>query len=88
MKDCIRDFVESWRPYDGPRSLTIPVWSTRFQDAGYFSVPLTDNNRIHQWQDVHRWCEHEFGERHYTWTGSIFWFETEEAAAWFALRWQ
>ena len=87
MKDCIRDFVESCKPYDGPRSLTIPVWSTRFQDAGYFSVPLTDNNLLHHWQDVHQWCEHEFGERHYTWTGSIFWVENDRDAMWFALRW-
>lgn len=89
MKDCIRDFIDSWKVYDKEYypSQVHPPWSTRFRDAGYFSVPLTDNNLLHQWQDVHRWCEHEFGERHYTWTGSIFWFENDRDAMWFALRW-
>ena len=91
MKDCIRDFIDSWKVYDKENydpSQVYPPWTKRFVDCGYYSVSLSGKNFIeNNWQDVHRWCEHEFGERHYTWTGSIFWFETEEAAAWFALKW-
>lgn len=91
VKDCIQDFIESWKVYDkqfyNPSQVYTP-WTKRFVDCGYYSVPLTGNAIGYDWQDVHQWCEQQFGERHYAWTGNIFWFETEEAAAWFALRWQ
>lgn len=84
-KDCIEDFTNSWKEYD---RAVVPAaiihWNLRFRDAGYYSVQAT----THHWPEVHKWCGEQFGTRHYAWTGSTFWFETPEAAAWFALRWQ
>jgi len=60
------------------------LWHQRFRAAGYHSVEV---NLDHPWQDIHEWCVDQFGKDHYTWTGGTFWFETEQAAVLFALRW-
>ena len=39
------------------------------------------------WTETQKWCQDTFGSKHYTWTGSYFWFETSEDAMMFALRW-
>jgi hypothetical protein len=88
-KDCIDDFTNSWKQYDRTYWDGAGInWDSRFGDAGYYSVPLGAQALQHHWADVHEWCREQFGTRHYTWAGSRFWFETPEAAAWFALRWQ
>ena len=53
---------------------------------GYPNV-LLGNEGHKNWKEVHRWCKEQYGEDHYTWTGSRFWFETEQDATWFAMRW-
>jgi len=60
------------------------LWHQRFRAGGYYSAEADLN---HPWQDIHEWCRAQFGEDHYTWTGSTFWFETEQAAVLFSLRW-
>jgi hypothetical protein len=90
IKDCIQDFIESWKVYDKQNynpSQVYPPWTKRFVDSGYYSVSLSVNAIENNWQEVHRWCEDQFGGRHYAWTGSVFWFETEKDANWFTLRW-
>ncbi len=60
------------------------LWHQRFRAAGYRPVEV---GLHHSGQDIHEWCCDQFGEDHYVWTGSKFWFETEQAAVLFALRW-
>ena len=87
MKDNIKDFVESWKKYDQVSDRTgLPPtdWHHRFKEAGYHSVSL---NSLTEWQAIHTWCTRQVGKEHYAWTGQIFWFETQEAANWFTLRW-
>lgn len=85
MKDCIQDFVAAWKSLDSADGISKHIhWDTRFQDAGYFSVEF---NALKNWQEVHEWCRRWIGEEHYSWTGSVFWFESEKAASWFALKW-
>lgn len=90
IKDCIQDFIESWKIYDKQNynpNQVYPPWTKRFVDYGYYSVSLSGNALENNWQEVHKWCEDQFGGRHYAWTGSVFWFETEKDANWFTLRW-
>lgn len=85
-KDSIRDFVAAWTVYDVAQG-SPGLWASRFREAGYYSVPAGLKGVQQEWQSIHNWCEKQFGSNHYTWTGSTFWFETEEHAVLFALRW-
>lgn len=58
-------------------------WADTLRNAGYHSVRIS----MSRWTDVHPWCNENFGEEHYTWTGTSFWFETEQDAILFALKW-
>lgn len=59
-------------------------WTEVFKDQGYHDVALREPT---QWQEIHRWCEQQFGQDHYVWAGYRFWFEREQDAILFALRW-
>jgi hypothetical protein len=86
-QDCesIREFT---RRIDGGGMPSSPgLWHQRFRAAGYYSVEVNLQHPFNLWQDIHEWCVDQFGENHYTWTGSTFWFETDQAAVLFALRW-
>jgi hypothetical protein len=87
-KDCIKDFVNAWKKYDlndGSSENIIHQWGNRFKDAGYYPVEV---NRFYTaWYEIHLWCREKFGEQHYAWAGSTFWFEAEEDAIMFTLRW-
>lgn len=84
MKDCIQDFVDSWKQYDSQLGVNGLNWHSRLSDAGYHQVELI---RMADWSDVHTWCEDTFGNRHYTWVGNVFWFECKENALLFQLKW-
>lgn len=63
-------------------------WNACLADCGYVSVPI--GVRVHKSGErtaMRAWCDEQFGEEHYAWTGSKFWFETEQDAIMFALRW-
>lgn len=86
-QDCasIREFVlriDSGGMYNQPG-----LWHQRFRAAGYYSAEVDLLHHRHLWQDIHEWCCDQFGQDHYTWTGETFWFETEQAAVLFSLRW-
>lgn len=86
MKDPIRDFVYAWAQYDKENVYTETIdWHSRLSDAGYYSAKF--NQSLSFWKIVHEWCKEQFGERHYTWTGSVFWFDRREDAMLFMLRW-
>lgn len=59
-------------------------WHGAFKDQGYHDVVLSE---LTQWQEIHRWCEQQFGQDHYVWVANRFWFEREQDAILFALRW-
>lgn len=57
-----------------------------FRQAGLYSVNVGLSG-LDDWQGLHQWCQQQFGTDHYTWTGSVFWFENEQDAVLFTLRW-
>lgn len=83
-KDCILDFCEGWKDYDTGFDPSLPSWSSRFRDAGYYQAEL---KHFHLWNETHKWCRENFGERHYAWAGNTFWFENEKDAVLFILKW-
>jgi len=88
MKDPVRNFVDAWERWDEARGHDGSVdidWERRFRDAGYYSATL--NPSVSAWNPVHHWCWQNFGDGHYAWTGTTFWFENERDATLFALRW-
>jgi hypothetical protein len=44
-------------------------------------------NRVLHWGEIHAWCNEHFGNR-YTWNGNTFWFEKEQDAILFKLKWE
>lgn len=84
MKDCIRDFVQSWQQYDRELGQDGIKWVSRFRDAGYHSAMP---GSLEHWPHIHQWCVDTLGRDHYVWTGNTFWFESEQHANWFRLRW-
>lgn len=75
----IREFVDSHNLWN-----TSNVhWREILIKQGYY--PVSADPR--KWGEIHYWCQEQVGENHYTWTGEVFWFETEQAAVMFALRW-
>jgi hypothetical protein len=91
--DPIHDFIQAWKQWDHDEDKgrdgesTQPFWNLRLQDAGYYCMEPSRESIRHYWQEMHHWCEQQFGKDRYAWTGSTFWFETEHAAVLFALRW-
>jgi hypothetical protein len=87
-KDNITDFIISWREYDKISPDYNPNWFARFRDAGYYSVSLNHSENIISlpWKEIHEWCYEQFDD-HYFHTEGMFFFECEQDAHWFALRW-
>ena len=61
-------------------------WQKQFRKNGYFEVcgvaqPFSNQYIIGQW------CVDKFGSEHYSWDGTSWWFDSEENAVLFALRW-
>lgn len=86
MKDCIDDFIESWKKWDAESSFCpdSPNWQSRFKYGGYYCAKLTS---LRNWEDAHDWCRETYGEKHYAWTGIKFWFESKEDALLFSIAW-
>jgi hypothetical protein len=60
-------------------------WRTTL-DKMYPRVSLGRHGRL-RWNEVHVWCQDQFGVEHYAWSGDVFWFDRKEDAVMFALRW-
>ena len=89
-KDSITDFISAWRQWDEGKEYDPQAnrdWARRLAEAGYYSVKVGRIFIEHEWQNIHGWCEDQFGENHYVWTGTTWWFETDRDAVLFALRW-
>lgn len=71
--------VESLRPNNGVIDASV------LGSAGFPSVTIGRQHSL-LWSKVHDWCREYYGPGNYTWTGEIFWFNTEEDAVVFALK--
>jgi hypothetical protein len=60
-------------------------WNQQLETHGYVPVVVRSDGEL--WKLIHQWCEKQFGQDHYAWTGSVFWLESESDATIFALRW-
>jgi len=87
VKDCIQDFISAWKAYDASEDRHDRDWNIRFKEAGYYSAMCGSGVTITVWQQIHQWCEKQYGANHFAWRGSRFWFETERDALLFILRW-
>lgn len=85
MQQSIGKFLEE--TYDSrPHRLAGSInWVQALSNANYHAVE-TESINI-QWKDMLLWCNEHVGVEHYTWTGTIFWFETSEVALLFVLKW-
>jgi len=79
----IGSFIRSLQRQDEVReTIELFDWNGVLEDQGYYSVKLRPKNK-ESWD----WCTEKFGAEHYAWTGSKFFFETEQDAIMFTLRW-
>jgi hypothetical protein len=85
----IRAFTDHVIKMSDEKHLFEPVdWNAMLADHGYVPVPIGVRVRKPgERTDMRAWCNEQFGEEHYVWTGSNYWFETESDAIMFALRW-
>ncbi len=81
----IQDYIDSVLSSTNYRTADVD-WRRRFTEQGYYTV-LPGQHGLRLWNEMHEWCEKHIGVKHYSWTGSRFWFETEDAAFRFTLRW-
>jgi len=80
----IRSFIDTVKKEKEFPEAAFIDWPEILSAAGYHRADL--RHAMH-WGEVHRWCIEEFGQENYAWAGNIFWFQTNEAATWFTLRW-
>lgn len=79
----IRDYISKVKD-DVAKPTKEINWPLTLEQAGYYSHHLCN---LKHWTDIHQWCQEYIGEAHYAWTGSVFWFERQEDAVFFKLRW-
>lgn len=81
----IRSFIDKVKAEkEKPDKAVFIDWPEILSAAGYHRADLNDSTH---WKEVHIWCVEEFGQENYAWSGNIFWFQTNEAATWFTLKW-
>jgi hypothetical protein len=82
MKISVRTYIDT--AID--RGLLLPTNHREvLRDAGYYEVEI--DNTGPRWREIHNWCEANLGWENYNWTGSTFWFNTDEDRVFFMLRW-
>ena len=60
------------------------LWEAELHNHGYYRIECNWTVAV----TVLQWCEANIGEEHFIWFGrEIFWFEREQDATLFALRW-
>lgn len=82
----ILEFIEHIKTIDPMAKKLSYRWAQVFDKMGYSKILLGTQSH-YLWPEVHQWCKEQFGEEHYTYTGSIFWFDSTENALQFALKW-
>lgn len=93
MKYSIKAFTRAWQEHERKYRLygygSPPKWKERYTEAGFYSVKMTDYPfAFDWWNDMRNWCDEQFGSEHYECVGFTFWFESEQHAVSFILRWR
>jgi hypothetical protein len=57
------------------------------ENQEYYSVEYSSRKLNDTYVEIHKWCRETVGDSHYVWTGTKIWFETEEAALLFSIKW-
>jgi len=70
----------------GGRNETLFDFRKQFRENGYFEVCGSKQPFSNQYI-IGQWCVDKFGSGHYSWDGTSWWFDSEENAVLFALRW-
>ena len=79
----IGDFIRQVQEIIESDGLSEPInWNGLFLLNKYIPVEFSPKNK-----ECYDWCSEQFGSEHFAWTGSKFWFETEQDAIMFTLRW-
>jgi len=88
-KDCITEFIQAWKSWDRTQKAKeiVANWNIRFAEAGYYRAVPSRASVQHHWHDMHVWCQEQFTPEHYAWAGDTFWFESDQDAMLFILRW-
>lgn len=80
----IREFLDSVIFDSTPKIID---WNGLLAEQKYFSVEFSALELNKNYIEIHQWCRDTVGDPHYVWTGSKMWFETEEAALLFSMKW-
>ena len=88
MKPINQFISENCRMYidEGGRTETLLDWRKQSRENGYFEVCRSKQPPPAQYI-IGQWCVDKFGSEHYSWDGTSWWFDSEENAVLFALRW-
>jgi len=62
-------------------------WNGYLEENGYIGVWIEYNHTRLKKKEMLAWANESFGNGHCYWTGSCFWFDREENAVLFALKW-
>jgi hypothetical protein len=86
IKLSIREFVNNM-----PVGTTAHMidWNNALRNSGYHEIEYNQilNHDVSVLM-IAQWCDEHVGIEHHVWTGGYWWFETEQAAMMFALRWK
>jgi hypothetical protein len=65
-----------------------PDWNRYLEANGYYGVYIdTSKSTRMEIKGMLAWANDRYGKGHCYWTGSCFWFDREEDALLFALKW-
>jgi hypothetical protein len=62
-------------------------WNGYLEENGYYCVWIEYKHARLKKKEMLAWANELYGEGHCYWTGSCFWFDREEDAVLFALKW-
>lgn len=60
--------------------------ASNLRKARYPEAIVSNDNYHRYWNNIHSWCEENFGER-YAWCGDSFFFTNDNDRLLFALKW-
>lgn len=84
MKSSIREFLDSIIRDSMPKTID---WNGLLKEQEYYPVEFDALKLNQNYVEIHKWCREAVGDSHYVWTGTKIWFETEQTALLFSIRW-
>lgn len=88
IKEFVGEYLEEIhsRQLEGDEPPTID-WNNMLESGGYICISSGKLGWTGEFREAAQWCREQFGREHYYFTGGSFWFDREEDAVMFALRW-